>query len=267
MGRIMLLRSLTKHVRDQNWFAVALDFCIVVVGILIAFQITDWSETRTERQLESEYLLLLATDLKAIEANLQAQLDQEQEIIAKAKITIKAVNDRQADMDPLDIGHSLISIFGRRTLIVDSPIFSEMKSAGRLTLVEDTALRNRMIAYFDDLARVERILDKNNEFLVEPYTHFLRDSGLGFVALPEESCPNSNVFNACSVSRMSRSVFGSEETHAAQDILSVPVDDPFWANVRSQVVWRGITARANTNVVEPILADTQSLLEEVEATP
>ena len=33
----MLLRSLTKHVKDQNWFAVALDFFIVVIaGILVA---------------------------------------------------------------------------------------------------------------------------------------------------------------------------------------------------------------------------------------
>ena len=35
----MLLRSITKHVREQNWFAVALDFFIVVVGIITAFPI------------------------------------------------------------------------------------------------------------------------------------------------------------------------------------------------------------------------------------
>jgi len=45
----MLLRSMTKHVRDQNWFAVGLDFCIVLAGILIAFQITSWSEELRER--------------------------------------------------------------------------------------------------------------------------------------------------------------------------------------------------------------------------
>jgi hypothetical protein len=39
----MILRRLTKHVQDQNWFAVALDFFIVVIGILLAFQITNWS--------------------------------------------------------------------------------------------------------------------------------------------------------------------------------------------------------------------------------
>ena len=31
----MILHSLSKHVKDQNWFAVALDFLIVVVGVFI----------------------------------------------------------------------------------------------------------------------------------------------------------------------------------------------------------------------------------------
>ena len=44
----MILRRITKHVKDQNWFAVALDFFIVVVGILLAFQITNWSEGRQD---------------------------------------------------------------------------------------------------------------------------------------------------------------------------------------------------------------------------
>jgi len=29
----MILRSLSKHVKDQNWFAVVLDFGIVVIGV------------------------------------------------------------------------------------------------------------------------------------------------------------------------------------------------------------------------------------------
>ena len=45
----MILRRITKHVKDQNWFAVALDFFIVLAGILIAFQITNWSESQSER--------------------------------------------------------------------------------------------------------------------------------------------------------------------------------------------------------------------------
>ena len=47
----MRLRSLSKHIREQNWFSVALDFVIVVVGILIAFQITNWNEARSDLSL------------------------------------------------------------------------------------------------------------------------------------------------------------------------------------------------------------------------
>lgn len=45
----MILRRITKHVKDQNWFAVGLDFFIVLAGILIAFQITNWNEAKSER--------------------------------------------------------------------------------------------------------------------------------------------------------------------------------------------------------------------------
>lgn len=45
----MLLRRIKSHVEKENWFAVFIDFCIVVAGILIAFQIANWSETRQQR--------------------------------------------------------------------------------------------------------------------------------------------------------------------------------------------------------------------------
>jgi len=68
----MLLRSLTKHVKDQNWFAVFLDFFIVVIGILIAFQITNWNEARTDAIREKEILAELLDDLQADQAALSA---------------------------------------------------------------------------------------------------------------------------------------------------------------------------------------------------
>lgn len=60
----MLLRSMTKYVNDQNWFAVALDFFIVVLGILLAFQITNWNEARSLRGQEAAILQNIAEDLR-----------------------------------------------------------------------------------------------------------------------------------------------------------------------------------------------------------
>tara|TARA_R110001606_G_scaffold344056_1_gene492712 strand:- start:1503 stop:2288 length:786 start_codon:yes stop_codon:yes gene_type:complete len=259
----MRLRRLTEHIREQNWFAVALDFLIVVVGILIAFQITSWNEARNNRRLEAQYLSLLVTDLENIETNLSAQLTSEQYVVANAKIALKAVNNREIGADPLLIGQSMHSIFGRRTASLDSPVFSEMKSAGRLTLLRDTALRSRIIAYFDGLSRGALILDKNNEAFAEAYTAYLRDSGIGIVQLPKEFCVNV-VSQGCTTSTKVSSVFGSEKTHSAGKIFNVPPDAPFWATARSQIVWRGVSAIASADTVEQLLSDTQTLLAELE---
>ena len=42
----MLLRRITKHVKDQNWFAVGIDFAIVVIGVFIGIQVANWNDAR-----------------------------------------------------------------------------------------------------------------------------------------------------------------------------------------------------------------------------
>ena len=91
----MLLRSMTKHVKDQNWFAVALDFFIVVFGILIAFQITNWSEGRADAVREQETLIAILEDLKADRDTLKSGLEMAQVNINASNYTLtKAGFDR-----------------------------------------------------------------------------------------------------------------------------------------------------------------------------
>ncbi|MEQ9315601.1 MAG: hypothetical protein RLN72_07100 [Henriciella sp.] len=59
----MLLRRITRNVKDQNWFAVVLDFLIVVLGILIAFQITNWNDRRAARAQLAEAETAIKSDL------------------------------------------------------------------------------------------------------------------------------------------------------------------------------------------------------------
>ncbi|MEM7329623.1 MAG: hypothetical protein AAF437_12840 [Pseudomonadota bacterium] len=42
----MLLRRITKHVKDQNWFAVGIDFIIVVIGVFIGLQVANWNDNQ-----------------------------------------------------------------------------------------------------------------------------------------------------------------------------------------------------------------------------
>lgn len=59
----MLLRKIIQHVREQNWTAVAIDFFIVVLGVFVGMQVTNWNESRLEAQRAHGYLARIRADL------------------------------------------------------------------------------------------------------------------------------------------------------------------------------------------------------------
>ena len=58
----MILRRITEHVKTQNWFAIGLDFVIVVVGVFIGIQVSNWNEARGERRAYREAMTRLAEE-------------------------------------------------------------------------------------------------------------------------------------------------------------------------------------------------------------
>lgn len=40
----MILRRVIEHVRDQNWAAIGIDFCIVVIGVFFGIQVASWNQ-------------------------------------------------------------------------------------------------------------------------------------------------------------------------------------------------------------------------------
>jgi hypothetical protein len=51
----MIFRRISQHVREQNWFAVGIDFVIVVVGVFVGLQVQQWTEAQRQGRLERFY--------------------------------------------------------------------------------------------------------------------------------------------------------------------------------------------------------------------
>lgn len=81
----MLLRRVIDHVRDQNWFAVALEFVIVVVGVFIGIQVSNWNDARAFRERETELLIELRRELEASIANADQKSDAFTQVGAAGK--------------------------------------------------------------------------------------------------------------------------------------------------------------------------------------
>jgi hypothetical protein len=59
-----LLCRISEHIKAQNWYAVFMDFSIVVAGVFIGIQVANWNDARAEK-IESERMITeLVDDLK-----------------------------------------------------------------------------------------------------------------------------------------------------------------------------------------------------------
>ena len=138
----MLLRSISKHVKDQNWFAVFLDFFIVVAGILIAFQITNWNDSRDDRNREFEYLVRLHEDFTASALRLgdetqaleQQLKDQATVLVALDSCSLTPDDRPEFERGLVRLGWINSPMYIRRTI-------DELISSGEMGLIRNKTLR------------------------------------------------------------------------------------------------------------------------------
>jgi len=60
----MVVRRIRDHVIAHNWFAVAVDVLIVVLGVFLGTQVSNWNEDRLERARASDYVARLIDELE-----------------------------------------------------------------------------------------------------------------------------------------------------------------------------------------------------------
>jgi len=70
----MLLRKLTQHVKEQNWFAVGLDLVIVVVGVFIGIQVANWNDIQKDKAG-------LAASLERLDKEVSQNIDIIEEVL------------------------------------------------------------------------------------------------------------------------------------------------------------------------------------------
>lgn len=149
----MRLRRITQHVKEQNWFAVALDFLIVVVGILIAFQITNWSEARGDKADARIALEQLEQDFEQILDRTDRSIAAHARYLTAAGRIIRGI--RSGDF----VEETLFLDMGEATSFSPPPglsaTFTELVSAGRLDLIESQSMRRSLVAY-DEYASLNR---------------------------------------------------------------------------------------------------------------
>ncbi len=69
----MILRRFTANLRRQDWTAVAVELVVVVIGVFLGVQASNWNQARADAQLGRDYAKRLVHDLDADLADVRAE--------------------------------------------------------------------------------------------------------------------------------------------------------------------------------------------------
>ena len=94
----MAVRRIREHFQTQNWFAVAIDLAIVVVGVFLGIQAANWNQTRIDRSEADEYRSRIVANLRANEADVAARAAYYRQVRAHAVAALEAIERRDGNL-------------------------------------------------------------------------------------------------------------------------------------------------------------------------
>jgi hypothetical protein len=163
----MVIRRIREHVITHNWFAVAIDFLIVVAGIVIGTQVNNWNQARIERQQGSEYRERLIAELKSNEAHNQDRRKYWSRVRGHARSALIYLRDPTGDD-----GQFLVDAYQASQILTSQSkhfTYDELNSTGRFEEIGDAKLRGEVSGYYTALQTNGVIFDA-----VTPYREHLR---------------------------------------------------------------------------------------------
>jgi len=183
----MILRRVIDHFRKQEWTAIALDFVIVVIGVFVGLQVSNWNGARADRAREATFLAGVADDIGGDVAEID-------EIIRVSTLRMSAMNFllERAQGSPLPKGFQSargfiavepapsyreddpntigVALFILTTLNGNRFTYETMINTGGIAVIRDRAVLRAIQAYYanvDKFMHFETQLEENRLKLVD----------------------------------------------------------------------------------------------------
>jgi hypothetical protein len=143
----MILRRIREHVVHHNWFAVAIDFVIVVLGVFVGIQASNWNQARLDRQQAREYRAMLQSDLDTNLENLALRKRYYTWIRNEALATLADLQRPSSSLDEQFLFHAYQAT-QIQPWALKRNTYDEILSAGAMASLGDPLLRDKVANYY-----------------------------------------------------------------------------------------------------------------------
>ncbi len=153
----MILRRLLENLKQQHWTGVAIELVIVVLGVFIGMQVSNWNAERETSQRAAVFSARLREDLREEDWGYQLMIDYSQQVLASANRAADALEGGK----PLDDEALLVNAYRAtqyKQKLRRRGTYDELISTGTIGLIRDRLLRETAVrlynsATIDNMAR------------------------------------------------------------------------------------------------------------------
>lgn len=145
----MLLRRVIHHFKNQEWTAIGIDFVIVVIGVFVGIQVSNWNSERADEARAHAYLARIGADIDADLSTYQDRLGFWKGVSAYGATGLTYAETGNAkDATQWDLLLAYFQSSQVAEFYTTDATFEELKSAGELGLIKDTHFRNALAQYY-----------------------------------------------------------------------------------------------------------------------
>jgi hypothetical protein len=141
----MILRRVTEHVKAQNWFAVGIEFVIVVVGVFVGLQAQDWSTARAERNAEQAAIERLIVEYKSNLELLDADKEKSRKTMAASERLLGMISSEPAAViADKALAQTILDCLTNPKFVPALGTTNSLVASGDLRLIGDPEIQRRL---------------------------------------------------------------------------------------------------------------------------
>lgn len=228
------------------------EIILVVIGILIALQINTWNQEKQNRKQESQILTQLLNEYNSNLEQINSKIYIRQEVLKSSLIILNYRNRAFSEINPDSFNLHLSRVITRPTFDPELGVTNELSSSGKLYLIRNSELRNRITSFSSILSELkeEEIVTFNHvenlfiPFISEHYqlgrvmAEFLNDADFKATFTLDNSEENKSIKDLFPQADIKPILYNTE----FEDNIAVMISNTTYTNQQSKGVKEKIEA-------------------------
>ncbi|MFK7907406.1 MAG: DUF6090 family protein [Chitinophagales bacterium] len=159
--------------KEIDWLNHALEFAVVLIGILIAFQLNECSDTNSKKELINNHLKYIKLECKENTARLESSIKHIEEALKNCDSLLTEISSKKEANQVRNLSTRLLDL-RNVDLVTDS--YRVLTESGDIRFLEPYDKKREIITLYNGFDRVESINESTQKIYDRHFYPYLKEN-------------------------------------------------------------------------------------------